>query len=179
MEIALIAAIASNGVIGRDGDMPWHLPEDLRHFKETTVGSPVIMGRKTYDSIVERIDGPLPDRATIVLTKTPERIDHANGGDGLRSLTEATEVHAASSVDEALALAVTYESDTVYVAGGATVYEQYLPVADRLVLTEINEVYEGDTVFPEWDSDDWVELHRDSRDGFAFVEYIRHGRSES
>ncbi len=174
MEITLIAALASNRVIGKDDDMPWHYPEDLKHFKAHTLGKPVIMGRVTYESIVDRLGGPLPDRVSIVLTRNPDRVDTSvNESTGLEDLGDATRVHTASMVDEALAIAETQDTDEVFVAGGGSVYEQFLPVADRMVLTEIHETYEGDTKFPEWDRGEWIEIKRDLRENLAFVEYKR------
>ena len=159
--IALIAAVAENGIIGRDGEMPWHLPADLDHFKTTTMGHPVIMGRRTYDSIAGQIGGPLPGRTNIVLSRSDPEMPE--------------EVIVAESTDDALtaASAVDTNTDTVYVIGGATVYEQFLPQADRLVLTELADVYEGDTAFPEFDRSVWQVVDRDQRDGFAFVTYER------
>jgi len=159
--IALIAAVANNGTIGRDGEMPWHLPADLTHFKETTMGHPVIMGRRTYDSIASQLGGPLPGRTNIVLSRSePELPD---------------EVEVANSIEAAVAAATAVDdkTETVYVIGGATVYEQFLPRADRLVLTELDASYEGDTAFPEFDTSEWQQVDRDQRDGFAFVEYHR------
>ena len=161
MRVTLIAAVAENGVIGKDGAMPWHYPEDLAHFREVTMGHPVVMGRVTFESIVSRIDGPLPGRTNVVLTRSPDRLD-----------TEHPAVTAATTVEEALELAGS-EDDEVFVAGGASVYEQFLSVADRLVLTEIHESYDGDTAFPEWDEDDWTEIARDDREGLSFVTYCR------
>ena len=158
--IALIAAVADNGIIGKDGEMPWHLPADLQHFKETTMGHPVIMGRRTYESIAAHIDGPLPGRTNIVLSRSDPDVPD--------------EVVVVESIDAAVEAAnAVGETDTVYVIGGATVYEQFLPQADRLVLTELDEAYEGDTRFPAWDQNDWVEADREERDGFAFVSYER------
>lgn len=161
--LALIAAVAENRVIGVDGGMPWHYPDDLRHFKETTVGHPVIMGRTTYESIVDRIDGPLPDRRNVVLSRSD--LDLPNG------------VVQATDIDEAIALAREAASelnvDTTYVVGGASVYEATLDRADRLVLTEIHESYEGDTWFPAWSSEEWVEVERDDREELSFVTYER------
>ena len=155
--IALIAAVAENGIIGRDGEMPWHLPADLTHFKETTIGHPVIMGRRTYDSIASQIGGPLPGRTNIVLSRSePELPDEVEVVDSITAAIEAAG-----------------NADTVYIIGGATVYEQFLPQADRLVLTELEAAYEGDTAFPEWDRTAWDEVDRDQRDGFAFVTYER------
>jgi len=159
--IALIAAVADNRVIGRDGEMPWHLPADLRHFKTMTMGHPVIMGRLTYDSIAADIGGPLPGRTNIVLSRgSPDLPD---------------EVIVADSIERAMDTAreATDDAETVYVIGGATIYEQFLPQADRLVLTEIQESYEGDTEFPAWDREEWTERSREDHDGFSFVEYER------
>ncbi|WP_075936547.1 dihydrofolate reductase [Halosegnis longus] len=157
IDLTLVAAVAANGVIGRDGEMPWYYPEDLAHFKSLTTGHPVIMGRKTYDSITARLDGPLPDRTNIVLS-----------GSSLE-LPEGA-LHAADT-DEALALAADRD-DEAFVIGGATVYEQFMGRADRLVLTELADSYEGDTHFPEF-GDEWVETERDEHDEFAFVTYRR------
>lgn len=157
-EIVIVAAVAANGVIGKDGAVPWDLPEDLRRFKETTLGSPVIMGRLTFESIEARLGGPLPGRTNVVLTRgSPDLPD---------------DVVVAGSVAEALDEA-SERDDIVYVIGGATVYEAFLPRADRLLLTEIDREYRGDTTFPAWDREEWTELERDERDGYAFVEYVR------
>lgn len=159
--VALIAAVAENGIIGDDGEMPWHLPADLNHFKQTTMGHPVIMGRRTYESIAAEIGGPLPGRTNIVLSRgSPDVPEDVVVADSVEAAVDA-----AKSVDG--------DSETVYVVGGATVYEQFLTRADRLVLTELESTYEGDTSFPEWDRNEWREASRDQRDGFAFVEYHR------
>jgi len=160
-EIALIAAVAENGVIGVDGEMPWHLPADLRHFKETTMGHPVVMGRLTYESIAADIGGPLPGRTNIVLSRgSPDLPDDVVVVDSVEAAVDAAEGAAG-------------EGETVFVIGGATIYEQFLPRADRLVLTEIHDTYEGDTKFPSWDRSDWIERSREDHDGFSFVEYDR------
>ena len=157
-EFVLVAAVADNGVIGREGGMPWHLPEDLRHFKETTMGHPVVMGRRTYESIAAQLDGPLPGRTSVVLTRgdldAPEKVVVARG------VEEALD--AASQVDE-----------VAFVIGGATVYEQFLELADRMILTEIHDEFEGDTYFPEFDESEWREVERDEREGLSFVTYER------
>ncbi|WP_396612392.1 dihydrofolate reductase [Haloferax sp. S1W] len=163
VQFVLVAAVADNGVIGRDDDMPWHLPEDLKHFKQTTMGHPVVMGRTTYESIARQIDGPLPGRHSIVLTSRD--IDLPDGAQTVSSVDEA--VGAAENAATKMAV------ETVYVVGGATVYEQFFDRASKLVLTELDTAYEGDTHFPEWDADEWVEAERDERDGFAFVVYER------
>ena len=157
IDLTLVAAVAANGVIGRDGEMPWYYPEDLAHFKSLTTGHPVIMGRKTYDSIAARLDGPLPDRTNIVLSRS--------------SLDLPEGAVRAAGVDEALALAADRD-DEAFVIGGATVYEQFMARADRMVLTELADSYDGDTYFPEF-GDEWVETDRDEHDEFAFVTYRR------
>ncbi|WP_224449541.1 dihydrofolate reductase [Haloprofundus salilacus] len=188
MELALIAAVADNGVIGVDGDMPWHYPEDLQHFKETTTGHPVIMGRRTYESIARQLDGPLPGRTNVVLSRgemdLPEGAVHADSIDAaLTAAREAVDERDAvggdgdGESDEGDGREEDAEGDgndgTVFVVGGATVYEQFIPCADRLVLTKIHESVEGDTEFPTFDRDSWVEVERDERGEFDFVEYRR------
>ena len=159
--IALIAAVAENGIIGRDGEMPWHLPADLRHFKETTTGHPVIMGRLTYESIAADIGGPLPNRTSIVLSRgSPDLPDDVIVVDSIERAVDAARRAAG-------------DTETVYVIGGETIYEQFLPRADRLILTEIHDAYEGDTEFPAWDHSEWIERSREDHNGFSFVEYDR------
>lgn len=162
MRVSLIAAVTPNGVIGKDGEMPWHFPADLAHFRRQTLGHPVIVGRITHEAIVDRLGGPLPERTTVVLTRSPERVD-----------TAAPEVYVATTTDEALELARRESEGVTFVAGGASVYEQFLPIADRLVLTEIHEEYDGDTYFPSWERDEWREIERDDRDDLSFVTYDR------
>lgn len=162
MRVVIIAAVGENGVIGNDGSMPWHYPRDLEHFKETTMGYPVVMGRVTYERIVDRIGGPLSGRTNIVLTRDPERIDSSD-----------TRVRVATTLDEALEHARESGADQVFVAGGGSVYEQALPVADRLILTEIHDDFEGDTTFPEWDDENWRETDRETTDELSFVTYDR------
>ncbi|WP_411700307.1 dihydrofolate reductase [Conyzicola sp.] len=155
--ITLVAAMGRNRVIGLDGDMPWHFSEDLAHFKRTTMGGVMIMGRKTFDSIGR----PLPGRRSIVITRST---DWSHDG-----------VEVAHSLDEALAAAQAPGGDTapVFVVGGGEIYAQSLALADRLVLTEIDDSPAGDTFFPEWSRNEWVETARDTRDGLAFVTWER------
>ena len=164
-ELVGIVAVADNGVIGKDGDMPWHIPADLQHFKETTMDHPVIMGRVTYDGILETLGEPLPGRTTVVLTsrdlETPENAVVAN------RLEEALEAAASAARERH------DDARRIFVAGGATVYEQFLPALDRLVVTEVHEEPDGDAFFPDWDREEWREVDRDDRDGFSFLEYVR------
>jgi dihydrofolate reductase len=148
MTVTLIAAVARNGVIGADGGIPWHLPEDFAHFKATTLGHTLVMGRATYESIGH----PLPGRATIVVTRDPGW--YAEG------------VLVAHSLEEALDMAGDAE---VFVAGGATVYERAMPHADVLLISEVDLEPEGDTFFPLIDPAPWLEVGREEHDGFAVV----------
>jgi dihydrofolate reductase len=156
--ITLVAAMAANRVIGIDNRLPWHLPEDLKHFKTVTLGKPVIMGRKTYDSIGR----PLPGRRNVVVTRQRD--------------WSAPGVEVAHSLEAALALV--QEADTACIIGGADLYRQALPLAHRLELTEIAESYPGDAHFPDFGSDGWQEVQREvhrSEQGlaYAFVSYQR------
>lgn len=151
--VSLIAAVARNGVIGSDNAMPWHLPEDFAFFKRTTMGHPLVMGRRTFDSI-GRV---LPGRRTIVVSRR-------------RDWTHAS-VEVAHSLEEALALAG--PADEVFVAGGGQVYEQAMPYAHRLLVTEVDAEPEGDVRFPTVDPAQWHETSREPREGFTWVTYER------
>lgn len=149
--IYLIAALAANGVIGVDGKLPWHLPEDLRHFKKLTLGHPIIMGRRTWESLGEA----LPGRENIVITGTP----------GYAACGAAV----ASSLDAALALCA--GESVVFVIGGHQLFVESLPMAAGLVLTEISRDYDGDTWFPPFDRSRWRESQREpheTADGMKF-----------
>lgn len=159
-EIILIAAVAENGVIGKDGSIPWDLPEDQAHFRATTAGHPVIMGRTTWEDIEEGLGGPLPGRTNIVLSH--EDLEVPEGVINVHGLEEAIET--AGEMDE-----------EVFVIGGASVYEQFLERADAMILSEIHDSYEGDTRFPDWEEGDWEEVSRESRDRFDIVRYRRTG----
>ena len=153
--LALIVAKSLNNVIGRNGDLPWHIPEDLKYFRRNTIGHSIIMGRKTYDSIGR----PLPKRQNIVVTRQ----------EGLK-IDGCIVVH---SLGQALTLA--WETDAEpRVIGGATLYEQAFPRATRLYLTEVQQVIEdGDTFFPDWSPSDWTEQARTEGDGVVFLELER------
>jgi len=138
MKISLIAAMARNGIIGINNTLPWSLPADLKHFKEITMGKPVIMGRKTYESIGR----PLPGRLNIIISQNR---DYSVEG-----------CQVAHSIDDAFAAAEKY--DEAMVIGGASFYKQALAYANRLYLTIIDEDFEGDATFPEFDKDEWREI---------------------
>lgn len=136
MIISLIAAIADNGVIGRDNTLPWHLPADLKYFKRVTLGHPIIMGRKNYADIGR----PLPGRHNIILSR-----DLSYQAEG------CTVVH---SEDEALAAAG--DADEVFVIGGAEIYRIFLPLANRLLITQVHIDADGDVRFPAYDRSEWT-----------------------
>ena len=144
MRITLIAARAANRAIGLDGDLPWRLPADLKRFKALTHGHPMIMGRKTFDSIG---GSPLPGRWTVVLTRDPD--------------WSAPGVEVAHTLDEALAMAQATGDSEVFVAGGEDVFRRALDRADRLQLTRIHRDFPGDTFFPEFDESRWREVERE------------------
>ncbi|ERG94646.1 dihydrofolate reductase [Haloquadratum walsbyi] len=169
IDIELIAAVAANGVIGRDGGMPWHIPADLQQFKQRTMDHPVILGRRTYEAIVDALGEPFPGRTSIVLSSQSR--DMPPGAILTHSIQSA--IHEAS--EDARERGVR----TVYIAGGGGVYEQFLSVADRLRLTELHEEYDGDTRFPSWDHNTWKEVTRESHEKFDFVTYERSTSAES
>ncbi|BCN39943.1 dihydrofolate reductase [Alicycliphilus denitrificans] len=161
MKLNLIYARAANGVIGKDGAMPWHLPEDLAHFKRLTQGHPVIMGRKTWDSLPVRFR-PLPGRANIVVTRQ----------------ADWNEIGAqrASSLREALSMAEQTDSEA-WIIGGAQIYAQALPLASRIEVTEIGRDFDGDAHAPQL-GPEWQEVARSRHVGsgglpFSFVTYER------
>lgn len=156
MAVTIVAAVARNGVIGVDGGLPWHLPDELRLFKETTLGHVLVMGRRTYESI----GGPLPGRRTVVVTRQG---DWSPGTD---------EVAVAHDLDEALERAHAL-GDEVFVVGGGAVYAAALAHADRLTLTFVDQEPEGDTRFPEVDWSDWRETARVQGEGWVRVTYDR------
>jgi len=156
--VYLVAAIAANGVIGAHGRLPWRLPEDLRHFKSVTLGHPVIMGRRTWESLA----APLAGRENIVVTR--------------RAGYEAPGASTAASLEAALALCA--GEPVVFVIGGAQLYAAALPLAHGLVLTEIHRDYEGDVCFPPLDRSAWRQTQRHARtaaggERFDFVLYER------
>jgi len=158
--LTLIVARARNGVIGANGGLPWRLPEDLAFFKRTTMGHPIVMGRKTWESIGR----PLPGRRSVVVTR--DRAFTAAGAEVVHSLDEA--------------IARCSDADEIFVIGGAQLYAEALPRADRLLLTEIDADIDGDTFLPAPAAGDWTEASRerhrpnDARAfAFDFVDYRR------
>ncbi len=165
-KLALIVAAAENGVIGKNNALPWHLPEDMRYFRRITMGKPIVMGRKTFESIGKS----LPGRANIVITRN--------------AAYRAEGVSVVSSLAEALALArhiaMLDGAEEAVVIGGAEIYQVALPQADRLYFTEVHARVEGDAVLPEIDWSQWLEVSREhhaaqapNRYDYSFVCYER------
>jgi dihydrofolate reductase len=158
--IILVVARADNGVIGRDGKLPWHLPEDLKHFKAVTMGRPMVMGRRTFDSL----PGLLPGRRHIVLTRDPD--------------WRAEGAEAVSDCEAALQLA---GGGPLSVIGGAEIFALFLPLADAVELTEVHADIDGDTILPAFDRNAWREARRrdvppeGGRPGYSFVRLERIG----
>ncbi len=155
MILALIAAHDDNLLIGKDGDLPWHIPADLKYFMKKTKGHPLVMGRRTWESIGSM---PLKDRENIVISRSG-KWDNA-------------------TVFKSLDAALDYlkDKDLVYIGGGSGIYMDTLPIADRLVLTHVHGSHEGDTYFPEYRDEIgsvWLETFREDHDGFSFVTYDR------
>jgi dihydrofolate reductase len=153
MRISIIAAMAANRTIGIENRLPWHLPDDLKRFKALTMNHHIVMGRKTYDSIGK----PLPGRSTIIVTRN---MDYAVPG-----------CVAVNSLDAALT--VSFSDEEVFFVGGADLYRQALPIANRIYLTEIRRVFDGDAFFPEFDMSQWNETSREPHrtDGDHGFEY--------
>lgn len=158
--LVLIAAVARNGVIGRDNGLPWHLPADLAHFRERTRGRPVLMGRRTWDSLPPRFR-PLPGRRNLVLSANPG--------------WEAAGAERVASIDEALGRCA--GASELMVIGGEALYRLALPHADELELTEVDAEVEGDAVFPQWPRERFEPVRREPHEEngwrFAFATYRR------
>tara|TARA_B100001013_G_scaffold305686_1_gene208548 strand:- start:4542 stop:5027 length:486 start_codon:yes stop_codon:yes gene_type:complete len=159
MNISIVAAFAASKIIGHEGTIPWHLKEDLVHFRNLTKGSAVIMGRKTYESI----GNPLPNRLNVIMTRNPRGLDG---------------VEEVETRERAIKIASEFSND-IYVIGGEDIYTEFLPIATNMYLTRININVDGDTFFPSWDENQWEEVsRRDSKDlkqniDFTFFHYRR------
>ncbi len=155
MRLIIIAAHDPNLVIGKDGSLPWHYSEDLKFFKKTTMGSPLLMGRGVFEELNEK---PLPGRRNVVLSRS-KNYGH---------------VATFSSIEDAIQYLS--EDDKVFIIGGGEIYRQTMDLADELVITEIKEEYEGDTYFPEYRDEigtTWEEVWREDHDSLSFVRYIK------
>jgi len=168
MEINLIWAEAHQHVIGLNGTMPWHLPEDLAHFKRVTMNSPVIMGRKTWESLPARFR-PLPNRTNIVISRRPAPEHTFNGSTFDGSLLDSTSLHFVDSLQAALDKVSSH--DTVWVIGGAQIYAQALPLAHQLVVTHIDAHFQGDTFAPVLGAQ-WRAVSRESHIAANGLKYV-------
>jgi dihydrofolate reductase len=154
MEKIIIVAVGENGVIGRDGELPWEpIEEDIKFFRQKTIGNTVVMGRKTYQSLPESFR-PLPDRENMVLTRS-----------GFEPENESVKV--VNSLEEAWSSS---DNQKVYIIGGASIYGQALPEADKMFITEVPGEYDGDTFFPDFSSN-WEEVSREKGEKVTFVRY--------
>jgi dihydrofolate reductase len=174
--LSSIVAIAKNHVIGNGGGMIWHLPEDLKHFKRTTLGKPIIMGRKSYESLGK----PLPGRPNLVISRKYDALEIGAPSSVFKDM-EAPDIGTPPSqiinpgpflfhtIEDSLAAARAMANelnvDEIFITGGGEIYKQTLPITQRLYLTVIDRDYEGDTVFPEINWDEWNIIHEDRRAG--------------
>ena len=142
--LSLIAAISENGVIGRDNKLPWHMPADLAHFKRLTMGKPVLMGRRTWESL----PGILPHRTHVIFTRDRDYV--AEGGFVVHSIQQAIDFAG--------------DAEELMVVGGANLYAQTLPLASRMYLTIVHDHFDGDTAFPDYEKADWREVSREQHD---------------
>lgn len=159
MELSIIVAISENNVIGNEGEIPWHIPEDLKRFKKLTMGHPVIMGRKTFDLIPSKFK-PLSGRTNIVVTRNLE--------------FEYEGVIICRSIHETLRKAGAREIGGLsYVAGGGEIYRQFLPLADRMEITKVKGYYKGDSYFPTVNWSQWEETFKEEHENYSFHTYRR------
>ena len=159
MDLTIIAALSENNVIGIENTIPWHIKRDMQRFKELTLNHPVIMGRNTYQSIIYRINHPLPNRKNIVLSNT---------------LPPKEGIYVAKNIEEALQLA---ENQDTYIIGGKAIYESFLSCANKMELTRVHKYFEGDTFFPPIKWSDWNLVNKITEDGkefrYSFETYLR------
>lgn len=152
-QISLIAAVAKNGVIGKDNDLPWRIPEDWKYFKKMTTGKTILMGRKTFESLGQ----PLPNRKHLVITRQSDY-----------HVPEGVEVY--TSIEDAL---IAHPLEDIMVIGGGEIYKQTIEQADILYITHVNRDVSGDTFFPTIDRNVWQETAQENHEGFSFVTYKR------
>ncbi len=156
LKISLIAAIADNGVIGNQNSLPWYLPEDLKRFKKLTEGKTVVMGKKTFDSIMTRLGKPLPNRVNVVLTRQPD----TQLPEGVQIIHNSEEIK-------------NIKADEIIIIGGGQVYQEFLDQADKLHITHVHQKPEGEIMFPEVDWSKWKKVFEEVHDGYTFCDYER------
>ena len=148
----IVVAISSNRVIGKEGGIPWYLPEDLRMFKELTLNHPVLMGRKTFFSIISQLGKPLPQRYNLVLTKDKNVKNDID--------RDYSEVEVFSCFEEAIMWAKQEDFEKIFVIGGEKIYRESLPSCEEIFLTEVDANFDGDTFFPEIEWDNWIAIEK-------------------
>ena len=160
MKLTIVAAIAKNGVIGSHNALPWYIPEDLKHFKQVTVGKTVLMGKNTFDSVMNRIHKPLPERTNVVITRQMDW-----------QAPEGVLVY--HSIEEALA--GLKDRDEVMVGGGSQIYNQLLEknLVEKMILTHVDQEMDGDVFFPKIDWSQWNKISEDKQEGFSWATYER------
>lgn len=165
--ISIIVAVSKNGVIGKNNEIPWYLPDDLKHFAKITKGHTIIMGRKTYESIIKKLGHPLLDRKNIIITSQ-------NNFSAPDCIVVNSTIEAQKDISD---------NEEVFIIGGAKVYEDFLPLANKLYLTDVDLTCEGDVSFPSYNKEDWREISReehtkDSKNpyNFTFLEFIKNKR---
>ncbi|WP_284013607.1 dihydrofolate reductase [Halobaculum litoreum] len=157
VELVSVAAVADNGVIGDDGELPWpSIPADKEQYRARIANDPVILGRKTFDSMRD----DLPGAAQIVLSRSVDSFDVATA-------------HHAADVEAAVAVAESLGADTAYVIGGGKIYELFQPHVDRMALSRVHGSYDGDSQYPEWDAADWELVESTAYDRFTLEEWVR------
>lgn len=157
VELTTVAAVAENGVIGKDGEIPWpSVPADKRQYRARIADWPVVLGRRTFDSMRE----DLPGTAQIVLSRSAPEYD-------------VESAHHAGGIDDAVAAVASLGVERAYVVGGAGIYDLFQPVVDRMVLSRIPGEYEGDAHFPDWDRTEWTVVDRTHYDEFTLEEWVR------
>jgi dihydrofolate reductase len=158
LKIIIIAAIAKNGIIGKEnGEMPWHVKEEFQHFKETTLGSVVIMGRKTFETLGK----PLKERENIIVTRNKD------------FKTEFEEAKIYHSLDESIQYCKSQKFEKVFIIGGGQIYKQAMPIVDELILSFMKFEAEGEVKFPEIKSDTWQLVSTEDREKFEIKKYVR------
>lgn len=153
--IALVAAVAENNVIGNKNKIPWHVRDDLKRFKAITLGKNVLMGRKTFESIMDTLKTSLPKRNNIIVTRQ-NRFSTPRNCEIYQSLEQALAAHS---------------GEDIYVIGGAEIYRQTMPLAQKLFITEVHRKVAGDAYFPKISKSEWRETERDDHNGYSFVTY--------
>jgi dihydrofolate reductase len=159
MELVSVAAVAENGVVGDGGELPWEsIPADKRQYRERTAGHPVVLGRRTFESMV----ADLPGSAQVVLSRSERSFD-------------VPTAHRAADVADAVDVVASLGADRAYVLGGGAIYELFQPHVDRMVLSRVHGTYGGDTRYPEWDDSAWNLANREEYDRFTLEEWVRIG----